>query len=99
MPTVGVRELKNNANKIVRAVREDHAEYVITVDGEPVAVMRPYGTEDVQARRRADAVAFMADLAEIREVLAGAVSPDSMTGLEHLEAMREERWQSLTQAS
>jgi prevent-host-death family protein len=99
MPTVGVRELKNNANKIVRAVREDHAEYVITVDGEPVAVMRPYGVEDVRVRRQADAAAFMADLAEIRAVLTSAAPTGEMTGLEHLEAMREDRWRSLTQAS
>ena len=38
MPSVGVRELKNNATRIVRAVREEQAEYVVTVDGRPVAV-------------------------------------------------------------
>lgn len=35
MERVGVRELKNRATQIVRAVREDHAEYLVPVDGEP----------------------------------------------------------------
>ncbi|HRQ41094.1 MAG TPA: type II toxin-antitoxin system prevent-host-death family antitoxin [Chloroflexota bacterium] len=38
---IGIRELKNQASKIVRAVREEAAEYIITVNGEPVAVLRP----------------------------------------------------------
>jgi prevent-host-death family protein len=39
MPTVGLREFKNHATNIVRAVREEAAEYGIPVDGEPVAVL------------------------------------------------------------
>ena len=31
---IGVRELKNQASQLVRAVREEMAEYVITVRGE-----------------------------------------------------------------
>src|SRR5690606_2052114 len=45
---IGVRELKNNASKIVRAVREEGAEYVVTLHGEPVAVLRPLAEEQEQ---------------------------------------------------
>ena len=34
MPTtIGVRELKNKASRIVRSVREEMTEYIITVQG------------------------------------------------------------------
>lgn len=39
MPSIGVRELKNQANEIVRSVREEQAEYIVTYHGEPVAVL------------------------------------------------------------
>lgn len=41
MPKVGVRELKNEASEIIRAVREERVEYVITHRGKPVAVILP----------------------------------------------------------
>lgn len=39
--TVGVRELKNDASEIIRTVREERAEYVVTYRGQPVAVILP----------------------------------------------------------
>ena len=39
MPRVGVRDLKNRASEILRSVREDGAEYVITYQGRPTAVL------------------------------------------------------------
>ena len=41
MPRIGVRQLKNQATEIIRSVREDRAEYVITYHGRPVAVLMP----------------------------------------------------------
>ncbi len=41
MPRVGVRELKNETSEIIRAVREERAEYVVTHRGQPVAVILP----------------------------------------------------------
>jgi prevent-host-death family protein len=63
--TVGVKELKNQATQLVRYVREHQAEVVVTHDGEPVAVLRPFHEDDDQARsdrlrvalKRADALA------------------------------------------
>lgn len=45
MPKVGVRELKNDTSRIIRAVREERAEYVVTFRGEPVAVIVPVSDE------------------------------------------------------
>lgn len=41
MPEIGIRQLKNETSEILRAVREEKAEYVITYRGQPVAVLRP----------------------------------------------------------
>lgn len=38
---VGIRELKNEVSEIIRAVREERAEYVVTYHGQPVAVILP----------------------------------------------------------
>jgi prevent-host-death family protein len=65
MPKVGVRELKNNATRIVRAVREEHAEYVVTVNGEPVAVLRPYTAADETAESLAAVDEYLARLDEL----------------------------------
>ena len=45
MPRVGVRELKNRATGIVRDVRENRTEYVVTYRGRPVAVLLPVDEE------------------------------------------------------
>jgi prevent-host-death family protein len=41
MPSIGVRELKNHAPEIMRLVREERAEYIVTYRGEPVAMLLP----------------------------------------------------------
>jgi len=46
MPQVGVRELKNRASEIIRAVREEKAEYIITYQGRPVGLLLPLDEED-----------------------------------------------------
>jgi prevent-host-death family protein len=38
---IGVRDLKNHATEIVRQVREERAEFVVTYYGRPVAVLLP----------------------------------------------------------
>jgi prevent-host-death family protein len=45
MAEVGIRELKNRASQIIRAVREDRVEYVITCRGRPVARLVPIADE------------------------------------------------------
>lgn len=56
MPEIGVRQLKNEASEIIRAVREEKAEYIITLRGQPVAVLRPI----VERAEDADAILALA---------------------------------------
>ena len=71
MPEIGVRQLKNEASEIIRAVREQKTEYIITLRGEPVAVLRPIkpASSDVNTILDLAAEVFSglneADLAEI----------------------------------
>jgi prevent-host-death family protein len=76
--TIGVRELKNQASRIVRAVREEMAEYIITVQGEPVAVLRPFTAEDEQQLRQAELEETLAEMKQLAEQVAAAwTSPQS----------------------
>ena len=56
MPEIGIRQLKNDASEILRAVREEKVEYIITLRGQPVAVLRPLETVAADA----DAILDMA---------------------------------------
>jgi prevent-host-death family protein len=38
---IGIRELKSRASEVVRAVKEEHARYVITQRGKPAAIIVP----------------------------------------------------------
>jgi prevent-host-death family protein len=58
MSLIGVRELRERTSEVIRRVREDHAEYVVTYQGRPVAVILPLDTdraedEMVQAGKKA----------------------------------------------
>ena len=91
---IGVRELKNNASKIVRAVREEGAEYVVTVHGEPVAVLRPLTEPTDKTDRDAEVTRFMEELKELsKEISAGWKSEKS--GLEILEEDRQASFERL----
>ena len=46
--TVGVRELENQASRVIRRVSEQRVEYVVTVRGEPVALLRPLTQVEAQ---------------------------------------------------
>ena len=70
--TIGVRELKNQASRVVRAVREEMAEYVITVQGRPVAVLRPFTDEDTQKLRQAETEDTMQEMKALAQQVAAA---------------------------
>jgi prevent-host-death family protein len=64
--TIGVRELKNKASRVIRTVREDMVEYIVTLRGEPVAVLRPLTVSEAERLRglqREEALAEMRSLA------------------------------------
>lgn len=81
MYTVGIRELKNEASGILRAVREEHAEYIITHHGRPVAVILP--VEDTER-----------DLATESIVAAAREREDFWARMEALRAEIDANWRS-----
>jgi prevent-host-death family protein len=48
MSLIGVRELREQTSEVIRRVREERAEYVITYQGRPVAVILPLDTEQAE---------------------------------------------------
>lgn len=72
MRSIGVRQLKNEATQIVRAVRDEHAQYVITVNGAPVATLRPYSDRDIAGLPRSQAVAELAAIDRLANEVGGS---------------------------
>ena len=80
--SVGVRELKNQASRIVHAVQEQRAEYVVTLRGEPVAVLRPYEEQDARRLQQAKLDQALAEMKQLAQQVAEAwVSPKSAVEL------------------
>jgi len=48
---IGVRDLKNRTSEIVREVHEHEAEFVITLRGEPVAMLHPFRGDERKLRQ------------------------------------------------
>ena len=87
MRAVGVRELKNRTSHIVHTVREELAEYVITVNGEPVAVLRPFTDEDAHRLRQAELDEALAEMRALAQQVAAAwASP--LSGVELVDEQR-----------
>ena len=94
MASVGVRELKNQATEILRAVREEQAEYVITLRGKPIAVLLPLEKEwEKEAQKHATAAAVKAstdiwlELANLRKKIDQKWQSDQ-SAVEHISAQR-----------
>jgi prevent-host-death family protein len=48
MSLIGVRELRQQTSEVIRRVREEKAEYVITYQGRPVAILLPLDAEQAE---------------------------------------------------
>ena len=48
MPTIGVRELREHTTQVLRQVRERRAEYVVTYQGRPIALLLPIDSDAVE---------------------------------------------------
>ncbi|MFC2046181.1 type II toxin-antitoxin system Phd/YefM family antitoxin [Chloroflexota bacterium] len=70
--TIGVRELKNQTSRVLRAVREEMSEYVVTLRGEPVAVLRPLTEEEAQRLRKTEIDAALAEMKALAQEVASA---------------------------
>jgi len=49
MPLIGVRELRERTAEVLRQVREERAEYIITHQGRPMALLLPLDAEAAEA--------------------------------------------------
>ncbi len=90
---IGIRELKNQTSSIVRRVREEAAEYVITHHGQPVAILRPIQAEDKEELQKQKAREVWQNLLDLGKELAES-NPSAPSLVATLEEMREEesRW-------
>ena len=48
---IGIRELRSRASEIIREVHERETEFVVTLNGEPMAVLRPLDEKTPDLRR------------------------------------------------
>lgn len=48
MPMIGIRELRERTADILRQVREEKAEYIITYKGRPIAILLPLAEQQVE---------------------------------------------------
>lgn len=59
---IGFLEFEHDANRLLRAVHSEGTEYVVTLHGEPVAVLRPFTKEDAERLRRVEIESRLASL-------------------------------------
>lgn len=90
---VGVRELKNQTTAIVREVRENQAEYVITYYGRPVAILLPVDEAwlKAEARRAAEASTPGEDVWADLEALRQEIDQSWQTEKTAVELVSEQR--------
>ena len=86
MPRVGVRELKNKTSEILRAVREEGTEYIITYQGRPAAVLLPIHEEDLEDYVLAHHPRFV----ELRERARQAIRQGEFVTSQELRTLLEE---------
>ena len=73
MPNIiGVRELKNQASRVLRTIREEMAEYVITLRGEPVAILRPLTEKETLRLRQDEIDASIVELKSLADEVSAA---------------------------
>ena len=93
MANIGIRELKNQATEILRTVREESVEYIVTYRGEPVALLLPLDKTAQQFQnveninRPKPSQALLAELEELRQRIGKAWK----TKLTAAEAVAEQR--------
>ncbi len=85
--TIGVRELKNQASRVLRTIREEMSEYVVTLRGEPVAILRPLTEEEAQRLRTDEIDASIVEMKSLAEEVSVAWSSQK-SGVELISEQR-----------
>lgn len=86
---IGIRELKNQASRIVRQVREESVEYIITHHGHPVAVLRPFNEADEEAIEKQRSMELWHQMLEIGRTMVER-EPEAESAVSILSDMRDE---------
>ncbi len=89
---IGIRELKSQASSIVRRVREEATEYVITHHGHPVAILRPIREEDLLNLQRKESLEVLQQLLDLGGLLVES-KLGSESAVELLSTLRDEESQ------
>lgn len=85
--TIGIKELKEQASRLIRTVKEVGAAYVITHHGKPVAILRPIQEEDAIFAKSSEIQAELEEMQALAsQVAAGWESEKS--GVELIEEQR-----------
>jgi prevent-host-death family protein len=75
-------QLKNQTSKIVREVREEESEYVVTHQGQPVAVLSPYTEVVAEKEKQLEREATLRAMKELANYVARSwTSPKSAVEL------------------
>lgn len=84
---VGVKEFKDKATQMLRRVRERREEIIVTMDGEPIALVRPFTDQDRAKLAREAQSHFLARGMAL--ALAGRF-PDDFDAVEAVASQRRE---------
>jgi prevent-host-death family protein len=91
MGLIGVRELRERASEVIRRVRENGTEYVVTYQGRPVAVILPLDTERAEAEMVRASKRAVRDSWERYEQIAAEIRdawPDDLSTQDLIDAVR-----------
>ncbi len=92
MHSIGIRDLKNQTAEVLRTVREEHAEYVVTHYGKPVAMIVPIAQYEQQvSKREIDAALLNNHVAAEWDLLRAEIGRAWATELTAAEAVSEQR--------
>jgi prevent-host-death family protein len=58
---IGVRQLKNEASRILRDVRNNGEKFILTVDGEEVAIITPISNREDETKKLANRAKALED--------------------------------------
>ena len=76
---IGVRQLKNEAPRVLSEIREDGAEYLVTRHGKPVALISPLSPDDLDPDRKDEVAGSLAKLKQtaksVSKAAAGITAP------------------------
>lgn len=84
---IGIQEFRRNATELIREVRESGSDIVLTEDGEPIAVVRPYTVDDQEHDQRGADDKLWAEIDDLAREIAKSWTCD----LDATEVVSEQR--------